>query len=50
MAITPSLGEAISLQGRNQVAEQLGKMVYQQGEAEKNRQLKGQLAKAKNRK
>lgn len=47
MAITPSLGEAISLQGRNQVAEQLGKMVYQQGEAEKNRQLKGQLAKAK---
>ena len=47
MAITPSLGEAISLQGRNQVAEQLGRLAFQQGEAEKNRQLKGQLAKAK---
>lgn len=47
MAITPSLGEAISLQGRNQGAEQLGRLAFQQGEAEKNRQLKGQLAKAK---
>lgn len=43
MAETPSLGEAISLQGRNQGTEQLGRMAFQMGEAAKNRALKADL-------
>jgi hypothetical protein len=43
MAETPSLGEAISLQGRNQGTEQLGRMAFQMGEAAKNRGLKADL-------
>lgn len=35
-----SLGEAISLQGRNTIAEQIGKMSFQADEAGKNRALK----------
>ena len=46
----PSLGEAIALQGRNQGAEKLGGLVFQAAEADKNRQLKGQLAGAKAKK
>jgi hypothetical protein len=46
----PSLGEAIALQGRNQGAEKLGGLVFQAAEAEKNRQLKGQIAGAKAKK
>ncbi len=47
MAVTPSLGEAISLQGRNQVAENLGDTMLKMGEAQKNRQTKLGLAQAK---
>lgn len=36
----PSLGQAIGLQGRNQFAEDLGRTIFQMGEAEKNRNLK----------
>lgn len=43
----PSLGEAIGLQGRTQIAEQLGKMSFQIGEAEKNRAIKTALAQQK---
>lgn len=35
-----SLGEAISLQGRNNIAEQIGKMTFQATEAQKARALK----------
>jgi hypothetical protein len=42
-----SLGEAISLQGRNQGAEQLGRMAFQSGEAEKQRQMKAGLEASK---
>lgn len=35
-----SLGEAISLQGRNNIAEQIGKMTFQATEAQKTRALK----------
>ena len=45
-----SLGEAISLQGRNQAAEQLGRMAFQSGEAQKNRQLKSDLLNAEKQK
>lgn len=38
-----SLGQAIALQGRNQVTEQLGKAAFQLGEADKNRKLKLQV-------
>jgi len=44
MAEAPSIGEAISLQGRNQFAEKLGEMSFRAGEAEKNRQLKAGVA------
>lgn len=35
-----SLGEGIALQGRTNIAEQIGRMQFQAGEAEKNRQAK----------
>lgn len=39
-----SLGEAISLQGRNNIAEQIGKMTFQATEAQKARALKSGVA------
>lgn len=45
-----SLGEAISLQGRNNIAEQIGRMSFQANEADKNRGLKGGLTAAEKNK
>jgi len=39
-----SLGEGIALQGRTNIAEQIGRMQFQAGEAEKNRQAKLAIA------
>lgn len=50
MAVTPSLGEAISLQGRNQGTEQLGRIALQMSEAARNRALKGELEGLKGKK
>lgn len=37
MAVTPSLGQAVALQGRNQVAEKLGQLEFQSQQNAKNR-------------
>jgi hypothetical protein len=47
MAEQPSLGGAIALQGRNTIAEQLGKMQFQMDQAEANRLAKSAAAGAK---
>lgn len=40
MAVTPSLGQAIALQGREQGAEKIGNLVFKMGQAEADRELK----------
>ncbi len=47
MAEQPSLGGAIALQGRNTIAEQLGKMQFQMGQKEADRLAKQGLLEAK---
>jgi len=47
MAEQPSLGGAIALQGRNTIAEQLGKMQFQMGQKEADRLAKKGLEDAK---
>lgn len=47
MAEQPSLGGAIALQGRNTIAEQLGKMQFQAAQREADRGIKRGIAEAK---
>ena len=47
MAEQPSLGGAIALQGRNRIAEELGKMQFQMGQKEADRLAKKGLVDAK---
>ena len=43
----PSIGQAIGLQGRDQNAERLGNLIYQQAETEANRNVKRAIVKGK---